>query len=94
MYKFVLFVTGNQGNSTLARMNLKIICETHLDQPYEVREVDVLNDFQTALDRGILVTPSLIIESSEPKITIMGNLNDSSKLLNALGLPPKREENG
>ena len=53
---FMLFVAGNESNSSLARANLRHICETYLEQPCEINEIDVFGDFQAALDHRVLVT--------------------------------------
>jgi circadian clock protein KaiB len=81
-----LFVAGNEPNSRQARQNLAQICERYLGKRCQIDIYDVLQDFQTALDNRILVTPTLIRVSPLPRVTIIGNLSDTPKVLAALGL--------
>ena len=84
-YVLRLFVAGDEANSKKARENLTQLCETHLRGQYEIEIVDVLEDFQAALDSNVLLTPALIVVAPEP-ITIFGSLSDNEKVLGALGL--------
>jgi len=80
-----LFVAGDEPNSKKARENLTQLCETHLQGEYEVEIVDVLEDFEAALKSNVLLTPALIVVAPKPT-TIFGNLDDTDKVLGALGL--------
>jgi len=60
--------------------------ETYLKMPHKKEFVDVLEDFQTALDNNVLVTPCLILVSPLPRVAILGNLGDTEKVLSALRL--------
>ena len=75
----------------MARETLQHICETMLKGDYTLEIIDVLQDFETALEYNVLVAPTLIITSTQPPITIIGSLGDTNKVLKALGLS-KREE--
>jgi circadian clock protein KaiB len=55
-----------------------------LDAPCEIIIYDVLKDFQPALDNRVLVTPTLIRVSPPPRVTILGNLSDTPKVVAAL----------
>ncbi len=83
-YRFTLYVTGLEGNSQIARRNLKDICEEYLKGHYSIGEVDVLQDFDTALKNGVFVSPTLVLTAPEPKVTIVGNLGNREKVLMAL----------
>ncbi len=85
-YTFALFVAGDEPNSKLAKTNLAHICQTYLDQNYELEVIDILDDFQSALEKGVLITPTLIAVSSDQEITIVGNLSKTQKVLEVLGL--------
>ena len=85
-YVLRLFVAGEESNSTQAKENLKRICDTYLKGRYQNKIVDVLEDFQTALEHNVLVTPTLILVSPPPKVTIFGNLSATKKVLAALRL--------
>lgn len=85
-YSFILFVITDGANSAQARENLERLCAKWLPERHTITVVDVHNDFQTALDYNIMVTPSVVITSTKPKITIHGDLSDTNKILNALDL--------
>jgi len=87
MYLLRLFVAGDEPNSKQARQNLARLGETHLKGRCEIEVIDVLNDFQTALENNILVTPTLVVVAPPPVRTILGNLSHIDKVLTALRLP-------
>jgi circadian clock protein KaiB len=85
-YRFVLFVVGDDLNSKLAQDNLRHICAEYLQKgTCTVKIVDVLEDFQAALDNNILVTPTLLVEGPRGHSTIIGNLSDVDRILLTLG---------
>lgn len=84
-YILRLFVAGDESNSKKAEENLIQLCETYIQGQYEVEIVDVLEDFQVALDNNVMLTPALIVVVPKP-IMILGNLSDKEKVLGALGL--------
>ena len=85
-YRFILFVVGNEANSLLAQENLRHICAEYLREgTCSVLIVDVLDDFQTAIDNNVLVTPTLLVEGPRGRSTIVGNLSDIDRILLTLG---------
>ena len=82
-----LFIAGNGANSRQALANLRRLCQEHLDGRSAIEVVDVLKDYQAAVRENILVTPTLILIAPRPRVTILGNLSDSQKVLAALRLP-------
>jgi circadian clock protein KaiB len=82
---FILFVVGDEPNSRLARQNMKNLCQ-RANAAIEWEVVDVLKDFQTALEHDILATPALVQTAPAPGPTILGNLNDLDRVLGVLGL--------
>jgi circadian clock protein KaiB len=89
--KFILFVVGNEPNSRLARQNMADLSNTIMES-IEYTVVDVLEDFKTAVQYDILATPALVQIHPGPVITILGNLNDTSRVLSALGLKEQKRE--
>jgi circadian clock protein KaiB len=85
-YILRLFMAGDEPNSRQARENLERLQETHLKMPHKKEIVDVLQDFQTALENNVLVTPCLILDSPQPRVTIFGNLSDTERVVSALRL--------
>lgn len=85
-YRFRLFVAGDEPNSKMARENLLRLCEQHLHGNHRVEVVDVLENFQAALDNNILITPTLLVTSPPPPVMVVGTLSDTEKVLAALRL--------
>ncbi|MCP4184404.1 MAG: circadian clock protein KaiB [Hyphomicrobiales bacterium] len=85
-HTFTLFVAGQKPNSVLARQNLEHICRTYFAEHFEIIIIDILQDFQAALDNDILVSPALIASLPRGKITIAGDLSDTRHVLTALGV--------
>ena len=83
---FRLFVAGDERNSRQARENLTQFCEKYLSRRYEIEIVDVLEDFKSALENNVLLTPTLIVISYLTKVTIFGTLSNTHKILSALQL--------
>ena len=85
-YILRLFMVDDEPNSRQARENLERLQQTYLKRPHKKEIVDVLEDFQTALENNVLVTPCLILASPLPKVTVFGNLNDTKRVVAALRL--------
>ena len=85
-FKFRLYLAGNTPNSVLARANLGALCRLHLPGRYMIEVVDVTKEPKRALTDGIFMTPSLIKLAPSPVRMIVGTLNRSDSLLEALGV--------
>ena len=85
-YILRLFTADDEPNSRQARENLERLQETYLKRPHKKEFVDVLEDFQTALENNVLITPCLILDSPLPRVTIFGNLSNTEKVLATLRL--------
>ena len=85
-YVLRLFVAGDQPNSLEAKKNIEQICAAHLQGCYELTVFDVCKDFTAALEHGVLLTPTLLLLSPPPSVTVIGNLSDTRKVLAALRL--------
>ncbi len=88
-YTFTLFVADEKPNSVAARQNLEYICRTYFDGQYDIITIDILRDFQAALDHDILVSPALIASLPQREITIIGDLSDTQHVLAAIGMAAK-----
>lgn len=91
-YSFILFIVKNGNNSERAQNNLNHLCEEWLPEDYTITVVDVVEDFQTALDHNILLTPAVIITEPEPEVVLYGDLSDSSKFIDALNLKSEKDD--
>ena len=45
----------------------------------------MLEDFQAAVERNVMVTPTLIVTDPPPGVTVLGDLRDTERLRAALG---------
>ena len=85
-FKLTLFVVANDPNSMLAEENLRHICAEYLrDGDCAITVVDVLAEFEAALEHDVLVTPTLIVEGPRGRSTILGNLSDIDRIVLTLG---------
>lgn len=83
----MLFVCGNEPNSAEARDNLDRICATYIPGCCEIQVVDVLQDYRTALQHSVLVTPCLLKIEPKPQALVAGTLSDTETVRTALQLP-------
>jgi circadian clock protein KaiB len=85
-FHFRLFVVGDEPNSEKAKDNLEKLCGAHVNGPYKIEIVDVLESYQTALENNIFLTPALIRVSPAPSVTIFGNLSNAEEVAKVLQL--------
>ena len=83
-YHLRLFIAGDEPNSIIARASLDEICSTYLKHECQIEIIDVLENFQPALEERVLVTPALVIVEPLPRTIVFGNLTDTKKVLSAL----------
>ena len=84
-YRLTLFVAGDEPNSRAAKANIAVLCEQDLKGRCVLEIVDVLENFEAASEKGILVTPTLYVSAPAPT-TVIGNLNDRQRVRAALQL--------
>lgn len=91
-YSFILFVINDGANSERARENLERLCKEWIPRRHEIKVVDVVEQFEVALDYNILLTPAVVVKDPEPRITIHGDLSNASKFVDALNLDRGRKD--
>jgi hypothetical protein len=79
-----LFVAGGEANSRRAMQNLTHFCEKELESEYELSVIDVFDDFRSAAEQNVMVTPTLIVTHPPPAVTLLGDLRDADRLRAAL----------
>jgi circadian clock protein KaiB len=79
-----LYVAGHAPNSLRAIANATAICNQHFAARHTLEIVDLLEDPRRALADGIIVTPTLLKLSPLPKQRMIGNLNDTDRVLMTL----------
>ncbi len=83
-YHLRLFVAGNGSDTTEAINNLERINAENLAKDARIEIIDIKTNPALALENMVIATPMLIMEAPEPKVTIIGNLSDTKKVLMAL----------
>jgi circadian clock protein KaiB len=81
---FILYTAGTLPNSVQAVANLKTMCLAHFPDHHRIEIIDLLQNPQRGLADGIMVAPTLVKLTPEPKQTIFGNLSDIPQVLRAI----------
>jgi circadian clock protein KaiB len=84
-----LYVAGESPKSLQAFANLKRLCEDHMDHPYEIEIVDLVQNPRLARGDEILAIPTLVRRLPAPMRKIIGDLSDTDRVLVGLQLRPK-----
>ncbi len=88
-YVLQLFITGPTPNAARAIVNIRKICEEHLQGHYDLKIVDLAKNPMLAEDEQIIAAPTLIKKSPLPLRRFIGNLSHTEKILRGLDLPDK-----
>jgi circadian clock protein KaiB len=83
-YVLRLFVSGLLQNSVRAIKNINQICEKHLKGNYSLEVIDINQQPELAIYEQIIVIPVMLIKFPLPERRIIGDLSDSSKVLEIL----------
>ncbi|HMH33035.1 MAG TPA: circadian clock KaiB family protein [Puia sp.] len=83
-YVLRLFVSGLLQNSARAIKNINQICEQHFKGNYSLEVIDINQQPELALHEQIIVIPVMLIKFPLPERRIIGDLSDSSKVLEIL----------
>jgi circadian clock protein KaiB len=67
---------------------LKLICEEHLAEKYQIEIIDLLQNPQLAQGDQILAVPTLVRKLPVPVRKIIGDLSDTERVLVGLDLRP------
>lgn len=78
-----LYISGKSPHSILAVKNLKAICEEQFPDNHNIELIDLFEHPYRAIEDGVMLTPMLVIVSSPP-ISIIGNLSDTSQVIDML----------
>lgn len=61
--------------------NLNAICQQYFDGNYELEIVDTIQQPLRAMQDGIIITPTLVKLSPEPRWSIVGDLSEDARVL-------------
>jgi circadian clock protein KaiB len=81
-----LFVSGASPNSVKAINNLKQICEKFIKVKYNLEIIDLYQDRSLAEKEQIIALPLLIKKLPLPERKLIGDMSDTKKVLEGLGL--------
>ena len=81
-----LYVSGMSLNSMEAIENIKIFCEKHLSNSYDLEIIDIYKNPECAMSQQIIYSPSLIKVAPLPRKVLIGNFSDTGKVMDRLGL--------
>jgi circadian clock protein KaiB len=85
-----LYVAGNAATSRRAEQNLCLLQNLLQAEAWKVEIVDVVAKPELAEQAGILATPTLSYEHPVRPRRIVGDLSDLKRVLDFLGIEPKR----
>jgi len=91
-YKLKLFVTGASSNSVRAIANIKSICETRLNENYDLEIIDVYRQPLVAQDKQLVALPMLLKTYPLPVMRLIGDMSDTEKVLKGLGISTDQQE--
>jgi len=86
--QLTLFVSGASPRSVQAVRRLRALCDRHAAAGYDLEIVDIYQQPENVLARGVLAVPTLIKELPLPIQVLIGDFTDEPRVLAALGLSP------
>jgi len=85
-YVLRLYVTGSSPISARAVKNIRSICERYLRGRYELTIIDVLQQPELAVEKQLVVAPTLVKERPSPVRRLVGDLSDEDRVLSSLNI--------
>lgn len=82
---FRLYVAGTAPHSQRAAANLRAFCAAHLGDRHEIEVIDLFGDPLRALTDKVLLTPTLVVNNAGSTRRIVGDLSETSMLLDFVG---------
>ncbi len=83
-----LYVAGETPRSVTALVNLKKICQEHLEGKYRIEVIDLLKNPRLARGDQILALPTLVRKLPAPVRKIIGDLSNTARVLVGLDIRP------
>jgi circadian clock protein KaiB len=88
-YVLRLYVTGSTPRAMRAVVNIRKICEEHLEGRYDLEVVDISQHPTLAAGEQIIAAPTLIKELPRPLRRFIGDMSQTERIL--LGLDLRRK---
>ncbi|MBF0299840.1 MAG: circadian clock KaiB family protein [Oligoflexia bacterium] len=86
IYILKLYITGMTPKSKQAIENITKICNTHLENRYELEVIDIYQNPSLLKGEQIIAVPTLIKKLPSPIRKIIGDLSDIEKVLVGLDI--------
>jgi circadian clock protein KaiB len=90
-YILKLYITGATSRSTKAIVNIRKICEEHLQGRYDLEVVDISQNPTLAEGEQIIAAPTLIKKLPLPLRRFIGDMSQTERIL--LGLDLRKVDN-
>lgn len=85
-YVLSLYISGTTPHSARALVNIRNLCETHLQGRYQLEIIDILLHPGKVAQDQVIATPTLIRKSPLPVRRFIGDMSQQQRLLKGLGL--------
>jgi circadian clock protein KaiB len=85
-YVLRLYVTGTTPHSTRAIVNIRKICEEHLQGQYDLEVINISQDSKLAAGEQIIAAPTLIKKLPLPLRRFIGDMSNTERILTGLDL--------
>jgi circadian clock protein KaiB len=86
-----LFVSGASGASSRSVRRLRDLCDRHCRSGYDLEIVDIYQQPDVVVARGVLAVPTLIKDLPLPVRVLIGDFTDEARVLAALGLSAPKD---
>lgn len=90
-FRLRLYIAGDTPVSQRARYNLERLCQRH-SFSIEPVVIDILREPSLADDARIFATPTLVYEQPTRSKRVIGDLGDTDKVIEFLGLQQSEEQ--
>lgn len=87
-WTLLLYVAGMTPTARKALANIETICARHLESPYSIEVVDLLQEPDLAEENDIVAVPTLVRTLPRPLRKLIGDLSDTQKVLVGLEMTP------
>ena len=89
--QLTLFVSGASPTSTRAVRRLRDLCDRYFPSGYDLEVVDIYQQPEVVVSRGVLAVPTLFKELPLPVRVLIGDFTDEPRVLAALGLSTSKD---
>jgi circadian clock protein KaiB len=85
-YVLKLFISGASPNSVKAINNIQRILDTHVQGKYNLNIIDIYQEKSVAEKEQIIALPLLIRKFPLPEKRLIGDMSDTQRVLEGLGI--------